>query len=100
MPPALLLTNAQLLNNCAVALEIFAHEIVEQAAPLADQLQKAAARGKILGMALQVLGQRINAVREDGNLDFRPARVVFVGAVLANQFALEFLADHVLWSPL
>ena len=62
---------------------IFALQIVQQAAALADQLEETAARVMIFRVRLEVLGEIADAFAENGDLNFRGAGVGVVRAVRA-----------------
>jgi hypothetical protein len=53
----------------AVPLHVCVGEVVEQPAPLADQLQQAATGRVIFRMIAQMLSQRCDALGEDCDLD-------------------------------
>ena len=74
-----LLADAEFGDDGFVALGIVSLEVVEQATPLADQHEKAAARAVVLLVRLEVIRQLANAFAEQGDLNFRTpgiARVV------------------------
>src|SRR4030095_15212199 len=63
-----LLPNTEPLDQLGVAIRIFALQVVQQASPLTDQLQKAAARVMILRVGLEMLGQVIDALAQERDL--------------------------------
>src|SRR2546423_1882855 len=66
-----LLADAEPLDQLCVAIAVFAFEVIEQPAPLTDQLQQSAPRMMILDVRLEVLGQVADAFAEQRDLDFR-----------------------------
>ena len=80
-----LLADAELGNDGLVALGIVFLEVVEQATPLADEHEKAAARAVVFLVRLEVLRQLANAFAEQGDLDFRTSGIALVRAVLVNE---------------
>ena len=60
--PETLLAEAELLHNAFVAFGIVLLAVVEQATPLADQHEKAAARAVIFLVRFEVLRQLTNAL--------------------------------------
>jgi hypothetical protein len=60
--PETLLAEAELLDNAFVAIGIVLLEVVEQATPLADQHEKAAARAVIFLVRFEVFRQLTNAL--------------------------------------
>lgn len=84
---------AQLYDQRSVALDIVAGKVVEQAPTLAYQEQESAAGVVILPMRLQVLGELLDALGKDRNLNFRRPRVRVVEPVLRDQRSLDFVFD-------
>src|SRR6266852_1608662 len=84
-PGKLLLADAEFRNDGLVALGIVFLEVVEQATPLADQHEKAAARAVVFLVRLEVLRQLANAFAEQRDLNFGTAGVARVRAVLVNE---------------
>jgi hypothetical protein len=79
-----LLADAELPNDRLIALGIVSFEIVEQATPLADQHEQAAARAVVLLVRLEVVGQLANAFTDDGDLNLGTPRVSRVRLILVN----------------
>ena len=82
---SLLLAEAESLNNRFVALGVVFFEVVEQAATLADQHEKTAARTVIFLVRFEVLRQLTNAFAQQSDLDFWTARIGGMRAVLVNE---------------
>ena len=89
-----LLADAQLADYVAVAVRVVRLQVVQQAAALADEHQKAAPRGVILLVSLEMLSQLANAHTQDRNLDFRRAGVGIVGAEALNQVSFGCRCEH------
>src|SRR5690606_7189639 len=85
-PPAfVLLTNAELRDDRAVALDVLRADVVEETTTAADELQKATAAVVVLRVRLEVLGEVGDPLAEERDLHLgRPA----VGLV-----SLELLDD-------
>ncbi len=66
-----LLADAEFGNDRLVALGIVFLQVVEQATPLADQHEKAAARAVVFLVRLEVLRQLANAFTEQRDLAIR-----------------------------
>jgi hypothetical protein len=79
-----LLADAELPNDRLIALGIVSFEVVEQATPLADQHEQAAARAVVLLVRLEVVGQLANAFTDDGDLNLGTPRVSRVRLILVN----------------
>jgi hypothetical protein len=80
-----LLADTEFGNDGLVALGIVFLEVVEQATPLADQHEKAAARAVVFLVRLEVLRQLANALAEQSDLDFRASGIARMRAVLVNE---------------
>ena len=89
--PWVLLTDAELVDDGAIALVVRLLEVVEKAAAPADELQKTAAAVMVLRVRLEVLGQIGDSIREKRNLRFRGASVAFMDGVLGDEVGLLFL---------
>src|SRR5258708_38178741 len=81
-------------DDGAVALDVAAVEVVEQATAPADHLEQAAARRVVLGMVAQVLGEPPDAFAQNGDLHLRRARVGLVLAVLLDDLGLGADVGH------
>ena len=66
-----LLSDVQPLDEIGVPLRILGLEVVEQPAAAPDEHQQPAARVMILCVRLEVLGEVVDALAQDGDLDFR-----------------------------
>src|SRR5690606_34867884 len=64
-------TQAELLDQALVTLDVLLLQVVEQAAAAVDHLQQAAAAVVILLVGLEVAGQQFDAGGQQGDLDFR-----------------------------
>ena len=81
---SLLFAEAESLNDRLVALGIAFFEVVEQAATLADQHEKTAARTVIFQVRFEVVRQLTNPFAQQSDLDFWTARIGGVRSVLIN----------------
>src|ERR1700675_322732 len=63
-------TDAKLADERPVALQVAALQIAQQPAPLSDQHQQPATRVVVLDVAAEVLGQFVDALGEQRDLDF------------------------------
>ena len=75
-----LLAEFELLEDRLVAVGSGALQIVEERSALGDQLEQAAARGVILGMAFEVLGEIGDTLGEERDLHIRAAGIFIVEA--------------------
>src|SRR5438105_3847739 len=83
----------QLLDEGPVALQVVSLEIVQKPAAAADELEQPATRVVILRMRPQMLGELVDARREERDLNLRRARVRQVAAVLLDDLLLGFLCE-------
>ena len=79
-----LLADTEFPNDCFVALGIVSLEVVEQATPLADQHEQAAARAVVLLVRFEVVRQLANAFTDNGDLNLGTPRVSRVRLILVN----------------
>src|SRR5215475_3184403 len=91
-------TNAQPVQQSAVALRIFPLEILDQPPPLADQHEQAPPRVMVLGVLLEVLGESIDALAQDGDLNLRGSRVPLMRLELLDQVLLLLGGQRHWWA--
>src|SRR5262249_24914800 len=82
--------DAELRDQCAIAPNVAAAQVVQQSATLADEQQQTATRVMVLLMSLQVLSELRDSLSEYRDLDFRRTRVGFVDGGLPRQLRLDF----------
>src|SRR5208282_2417599 len=80
-PGSKLLADTEFRNDRLISLGIVFLQVVEQATPLADQHEQAAARAVVLLVRLEVLRQLANAFAKQRDLDFRAAGIARMRAV-------------------
>ena len=73
------------MNDRFVALGVVFFEVVEQATPLADQHEKAAARAMVFQVRFEVVRQLTNAFAQQSDLDFWTAGIGGMRSVLVNE---------------
>jgi hypothetical protein len=83
--PFHLLADAEFRDDRLIALGIVFLQVVEQATPLADQHEKAAARAVVFLVRLEVLRQLANPFAEQRDLDFRAPSIARMRAVLVDE---------------
>jgi hypothetical protein len=79
---ARLVTEAKISDDLAIAFDVGALEIVEEATATADHLQQALPAVVILRVRPEVTCEVVDILGENGNLNLRRAGVGLVGAVL------------------
>lgn len=85
-----LAAQAEAFDQLVVLLNVPALQVVEHAATLRDHLEQAAPRVVVFLVRSEVLGELVDALREQRHLHLRRARVAVVGAVFADDFFLLF----------
>ena len=93
-----LLTDAELGNNRTVALDVVFGHIVQQAAALTNHFEQTLTAVIVLLVHLQVLGELVNALGEDGDLHLRRAGVALVGLVVFDDGCFLILGNHDIYS--
>src|SRR3954462_13912514 len=89
-----LAAEAEFLDEGAVALEVLLLQVAEQAAALADEHEQAAARVVVLLVRPQVLGQLVDPLGEQGDLDPGVPGVLGIGAELLGELGLALLRQR------
>ena len=80
-----LLADAELADHGLVSLGVVFLQIVQQAATLADQHEKSAARAVVFLVRLEVLRQLANPLAQQSDLNFRATGIARMRAVLVNE---------------
>src|SRR5262249_16019270 len=80
-----LLADAELTDHAFVTLGVVFLKVVEQATPLADQHEKAAARAVVFLVRLEVLRQLTDTFAQQSNLDLGRTGVRLMRTVLVNE---------------
>src|SRR3954467_15540441 len=93
MPALRLAAQAELLDQGAVALEILALQVVQEAAAPSDELEQAATRVVVVLVRAEVLGQLVDALGQHRDLDLGRAGVRLVLPELLNVIELLFLGE-------
>ena len=92
--PVCLLPDAKLGDDGAVTLDVLVLQVVEKAATMAYHLVHAKTAMGVFLVDLQVLGELIDALREDGDLDLGGTGVVLAAAIGLDDRGLLLLCDH------
>jgi len=87
---SILFSDAKLLDQIAIGVDILLLEVIQKAPSLANELQQAPAGMMILLVRLEMLGQMIDPGAQQGNLHLRRAGVIGVVCVLGDNFLLLF----------
>src|SRR5699024_8926594 len=80
---------AETLDQRPVALDLGLPQVLEQATTLTDQEQQATTRVVVVLVLLEVFGEVLDALCEQGHLDLRGAGVALVRGVLGDDLLLD-----------
>ena len=92
-----LMSEAELVDDLPVAVDVGPLEVLEETAALADHLQQPTAAVMVLGMLSEVVGQVVDALGQHGNLDARGTGVALMSAELLDRRC--FFEGHVVIFP-
>src|SRR5256885_10767861 len=93
-----LLPEFQFPSDGRVPIGVLAVEVIQQAPALPDHHEQPTSGAVVFDVFLQVLGQMVDALCQQGNLNIRRPRVAFVSSKFFNCFRLGFHASDVLLS--
>lgn len=88
-----LFPETEFFDQSAIAFQVMLAEVVEQALALADKLHESTMGGKILLICLKVLGNVVNAFRNQGNLAFNGTSVFGISAEFGENPRLFFSSN-------
>ena len=74
-----LLADFQVLNQLQVGIGIFAVQVLKEPAPMANELEQAAAGMMIFGVGFEMPGQLVQTSCHEGNLNFGRSGVTGLG---------------------
>jgi hypothetical protein len=89
-----LLPELKLIANGTVPLNLVALEVIEQAPPLSDKIEQPVTGGIVVRVLFQMLGEALNALCKDGDLDFGRPGIVWAVAKPIYDVLLLFFCDH------
>ena len=89
-----LLSQAELLNNGTVALDVCFLKVAEKISSVANHLLQTAAAVVVLVIALEMLGQIFDSVSKKRDLNLGRTGVSFVSSVLLNNCLLFVFKHH------
>src|ERR1051325_10161079 len=84
---------AELLDQVSVALEVTLLQVLQEAATPADELEQASARMVVFRVSSEMLGELVDASREERDLHVGRAGVLLAAPVLADDVLLRFLGE-------
>ena len=83
-----LLTEAESLDKCTIAIDVLVVEILQELAATTYHLGQGTSGTEVFVVLLQVLGEVLNTIGEEGNLALNGTGVLGVLAVLAEDLSL------------
>ena len=86
-----LLSEAELLNNRSVSLDILLREIVKELLSVTYHLRKTSLRMEVLGVLLHVVGKAIDSISKNSNLNLGRTGILLVDFVLSDDGGFCFL---------
>ncbi len=89
-----LLSESELLNYCAVTLNIGILEILEKVTSLTYHLEKSATAVEVLLIVSEMRVEVVDSLSENSDLNLRRAGVALVHSVSENDFLLLVLCEH------
>ena len=91
-----LLSDAELGDDSSVTLDVVLCQVVQQTAALTDHLEQALTGVVVLLVDLQVLGELVDALGKDSDLNLGRTGVVCMGLVGFDYSSLLLFGDHFL----
>lgn len=91
--PKQLLSDVELVDDGAVALDVDLHQVAEQASSVTDHLKQSATAVMILVIRLEMLGEVVDAAGKKRDLNLGGAGIALMGGVLADN-CLFFFCGH------
>src|SRR5215207_2883000 len=94
-----LAAQTETLDELAVAVDVDIGEVAEQTTTLTDEEEQATTRVVVVLVLLQVLGEVLDPLGEDRDLDLRGSSVTGVGRVLFDDRLLGVCIECHRWDP-
>ena len=89
-----LLSEAELLDNSSVSFDILLSEVVKELLSVSNHLGKTSLRVEVLGVLLHVLGEAVDSIGKDSNLNLGRTGILLIDLVLSDDGGLGFLSNH------
>jgi hypothetical protein len=92
---ATLLAKAKPSDRRTVTFDVLTGQIGQQTAPLSHELEKSSPRVEVVLVSAEVIGEPVDSLGEESNLNFRRTGIIRVRAKLSNdRFFLFALQRH------
>jgi hypothetical protein len=89
-----LFAETQTIEERGITLHIVFFQVIQKTAPVPDQLEQSTAGRMVLGMGFKMLGQVLDPLGNEGNLNFWGTGVRILLFKILNQLGLLFLRHH------
>ena len=83
-----LFSQAKTGYDIPITLWVLFADVLEQRGPCANHFQQSPAGGMVLAVALEMLGQLVNLLGQQGNLHLRRTGIALVHLEVMNDFSL------------
>ena len=93
-----LLSEAELLNNRSVSLDILLREIVKKLLSVTNHLGETSLRMEVLGVLLHVLRELIDSGSKNSYLNLGRTGVSLIDLVGLDEGGLKFLCNHLFFT--
>jgi hypothetical protein len=88
-----LLADSQSANDFSISIDVIPSQVVEQSAPLSDDLHQTAPGSMIFLVGFEMLGQVSDSFTQNCNLNFRGTRIGRMDPVLSDNGAFCILGQ-------
>ena len=89
-----LLSQTELFNDCTVTVDVLLLKVAEKVSSVTDHLEHAAAAVMILGVRLEVLGEVVDSLGENSDLNLGRTGVALVSCVGGDDLLLYVFKHH------
>ena len=89
-----LLTEAQSSDQIAIALDIVVFEVVQETTTTTDEHLKTTSAVVVVCIRFEVFGQNVDALGEEGNLNFGRTRIALVTTKFADDLGFNSFVKH------
>ena len=88
------MSDTEFCNDCTITFDVNLLEVAQQVSSVTDHLGEATTAVVVVMVALEVLGEVVDAIGQDSDLNFGGTGVGFVKSVSNDYFGFFFLSHH------